>query len=350
MRSCHFLRGMFYALLLAALACVIGCGRSSTPAGTQPAGTGAAAPAGSDFKVALVTSGPTSDNGWNAAAYTGLQEIKDQLVAQVANVEAPTSGEQADNLRQYAAKGYNIVIGHGAEYETPALQMESDFPKTLFVISSGRKVGKNTTPIVLQLEDGAYLLGMLAGGMSKTGKIGAVGAEKIVPLESTFKAYEAGAKAVNPNITVEPVYTGSWDDVGKAKQATLALIDQGADVVIEDLDAAAPGVFQAVQERNKADKPVYALGTNSDENGAAPDVVLASAPIDVGKAFVIIAQQVKAGTFKPNDKPFGMPSGVIGFVLNPQLEAKLPADLKAKLTDMQQKITSGAFTVPKVSS
>lgn len=338
------------ALAIFGMAAVAGCGRSNPPAATVPSGNGQAAPAGSRFQVALITSGPTSDNGWNAGAYKGLQDIKSQLGAEVANVEAKTPGEQAENLRAFAAKGFNIVIGHGAEYEGPAIGMESEFPKTLFVVSSGRKVGKNTTPIVLQLEDGAYLLGMLAGGLSKTGKIGAVGAEKIVPLISTFKAYEAGAKAINAHITVVTEYTGNWDDVGKAKQATLAVLDQGADVIIQDLDSAAQGVYQAVLERNKAGKTVYALATNNDQNADAPDVILASAPIDINKAFLSIAQQVRAGTFTPNDKPFGMPSGVIGFVLNPKLEASIPADLKAKIDATRKKILDGSFTVPKESS
>src|SRR5205085_11911961 len=102
-------------------------------------------------------------------------------------------------------------------------------------ISSARKVGKTTTPIILRLEDGAYLLGMVAAGMSKTGKIASVGAKDFVAVRSVFVAFEAGAKAVKPGITVvPPVYTESWDDVGKAKQQTLALIDQGADVIVQD--------------------------------------------------------------------------------------------------------------------
>ncbi len=357
----HTGKTLLVALIGLMLLPAFGCGRSNendnAPSSTPPAPASASTTApgggsGGAFKVALVMSGPTSDNGWNAGALKALEAVRKEL--SLSDEDSPyvdnktTPGNQEENLRAFASKGYNIVFGHGAEYEAPALKMESEFPKTLFVISSGRKVGNNTMPIVYQLEDGAYLLGMLAADMSKSGKLGIVGAEKIVPVQSVFAAFVAGAKAEKPNITViDPVYTGSWDDVGKAKQATLALINQGADIIMQDVDSAAQGVFSAVQE-NK-DKGVYALGTNSDQNSAAPDVVLASAPIYSDKAFVAIAKEVKAGggSFKPTDKPFGMKDGIIDFVLNPQLESKIPADVKTKLDDTKKKITDGSFTVPK---
>lgn len=350
------------SLALAAFAPLLlaGCGRpestentsqtapSSTNATVGTSGSEGAGKPIENLKVALVTSGPISDNGWNAGAYKGLQEVKAATGAEVQNVEAPKAPEQKENLSAFAAKQYHIVYAHGAEYEEVALELEKNFPNTLFVISSGRKVGKNTTPIIYHLEDGAYLLGMLAAGMSKSGKIAAVGAQDIVPVKSVFLAFEAGAKAVKPDITIlPPVYTGSWDDVSKAKDQTLALLDQGADIIIQDVDAAALGVFNAVEERAKSGKEVYALGTNSDQNGVKPSVVLASAPIYYDKPFIEIAKQVKAGTFKPNAQPFGMKEGVIDFVLNPQLEAKIPADLKKKIEETKQKIKDGTFTVPK---
>lgn len=342
-------RCAFFSLAVLSILSVVGCGRTEEPAApTSSAGNTARS---GDFKVALVTPGPVSDAGWNASAYKGLEAIKSDLGAETSHVESKTPGEQKENLRAFASKKFPLVFAHGAEFEDMALEIESEFPNTLFVISSGRKVGKNTTPVILQLEDGAYLLGMLAAGMSKTGKIAFVGAQEIVPLRSVYIAFEAGAKAVKPDITVvPPVYTGSWDDVGKAKQQTLALIDQGADVILQDVDAAAVGVYDAVKERHKPEKPVYALGTNSDQNALAPEVILASAPIYVEKAFLQIAKQVKEGAFKPSEEPFDMQSGVIGFVLNPELEPSIPADLKTKIEEARKQIEAGTLEVPKVSS
>jgi len=336
-----------------------GCGRSNdTPPAPPPTTPGPAPQAstspttGGDFKVAAVLSGPQSDNGWNAGGAKALAAVKKALNLpedDVKLVDSQTSAaDQEKSLSDFAAKKFNIVFGHGTEYEEMALKMEDKFPDTLFVISSGSKVGKHTMPVVLHLEDGAYLEGMLAAAMSKTGKLGEVGAEKSAPLEHVFAAFERGAKAVKPGITVVPaVYTGSWDDANKAKQSTLALLNGGADVIMQDVDSAAQGVFNAVQEFAKKGKPVYALGTNSDQNSAAPDVILASAPIYTEKAWVLIAQQAKAGTLTPNDTPFGMKEGVIDFVLNPQLESKIPADIKQKLDETKKKIADGSLDVTK---
>lgn len=351
------------AIAAAAAFVLTGCGRPESPtptatpssptaSNTNAKGPTAFTPPPGEFKVALVMSGPTTDNGWNAGALKAFDAVKTAL-----NLTSDTAAyvdkqkatpDQEKSLRDFATKKYALVFGHGSEYEAPALKMETDFPQTLFVISSGRKVGKNTIPIIFQLEDGAYLEGMLAAAMSKTGKIASVGAQEIPPLKSIFKAFEAGAKAVKPDITViAPVYTGDWDDVNKAKQSTLALLDQGADVIMQDVDSAAQGVFNAVQERAKSGKTVYALGTNSDQNANAPDVILASSPIYSEKAFVAIAQKAKSGTLVPSDTPFGMKEGVVDFVLNPKMKDKIPADIQTKISDTQKKITDGSFTVPK---
>jgi basic membrane lipoprotein Med (substrate-binding protein (PBP1-ABC) superfamily) len=336
-------------LLPAAIALALtGCGRP--PATSSQPQSGARTTAPGAFRVALICPGSISDNGWNADAYKGLLAVRSAL--NITAADSPyvenksTPGAREENMRAFGKEGMNLILCHGAEFQDQALGMEKDFPKTLFVVSSGDKAGSNTTPIIYDLEDGAYLEGMLAAGMSKSGVVGAVGAQKIVPVQSVFEAFAAGARAQRPGIRViDPVYTDDWEDVGKAKQATIALIQQGADVIIQDLDSAAQGVFGAVQD-NKA-KGVYALGTNNDQNAAAPDVILASAPIHNDRAFVPIAEAVKAGTFKPNTKSFGMKEGVIGFVLNPRLDSKIPADLKQKLAATQKRITDGSFVVPK---
>ncbi len=336
------------AISLASLFTVTGCGPASETPGNGGGPTKGAVSGG--FKVALVTTGPRTDGGWNAGAFKGLEEVKSDLglsdkdVASVDNQKS--AGEQEESLWAFATQGFNIVFGHGHEYDEIAHKIEKDFPATAFVISSGEKTGKNTTPIVLQLEDGAYLEGMLAAGMSKSGKLAEVGADAIPPVKSVFAAFEKGARAVKPSIVIlPPVYTNNWDDPNKAKQATIPLIDQGADVIMQDVDAAAQGVFNAVQEANKRGKAVYALGTNNDQNGAAPDVILASAPIYIGKAFVAIAKDVRGGAFKPSDKPWDMKSGTIGFVLNPALASRIPADLKAKIESAQAKILDGSLAV-----
>ena len=333
-------------LACAALALLAGCGRNSdTSADAKSAAPIAALP---NIKVALITTGPVSDNGWNAGAYTALQKVKTETGAETQNIEAKTPGEQQENLRAYAKNGFNVVIAHGAEMEDMVLGMAKDFPNAQFIVDSGRKSAQNVTPIVLRMEDSAYLMGMLAAGMSKTGKIGSVGAQKVQALEAVFSAFAAGAKAARPDIKViPPTYTNDWDDVAKGKTQALALMDQGADVIIDDLDGAAPGVFDAAKSRSAADKPVYVMATNNDQNASAPDVILASAPIYIEKAYIPIAQQIKAGSYKYSGEFYGLKSGAIGFVLNPALASKIPADVKAKIDDAQKQIMAGTLDTTK---
>ncbi len=337
-------------LLIPSLLLSTGCGRSNQKRLPISATPGKAV-SGKQFKVAVILSGSETDHGWNQDAVTAMQAVQQKLNLPAADVSikemATTPEEQKNNLEAYADLGYNVVIGHGEEYQAPALQMAPDYPNTMFVISSGDKVASNVAPIVFKLEDGAYLLGMLAGGMSKAGIVGSVGAQAIAPVKSVFTAFKLGAMAANPNIKVlDPVYTNDWEDVDKAKEATLPLIQEGADVIIQDLDSASQGVFNAVEQSSTPSHPVYALGTNNDQNSAAPGVVLASAPIYCTPVFESICQQVELGTFKPSVVPYGLPQGVIGFVINPALQAKIPASLLQKLTTAEAQIKSGSLKVP----
>lgn len=347
---------MGIAAVVAIGALLAACGRTPAPGGTVARAGGKAlyVPASpADFKVALVMSGSIADNGWNEGAYRALQAVQQQLKLSPSQVsykeEATSPSAQSDNLQAFASQGYNLIFGHGEEYESIALNIESQYPKSLFVISSGSKVGANTMPIVFRLEDGAYLLGMLAAGMSKTGILGEVGAQEIPPLKSVFAAFEDGARAYRPSIRILPaIFTNDWDDPGKAKQATLPLISSGADVIVQDLDNASQGVFRAVEDSSRPGKPIYALGTNSNQNSLAPAVVLASAPIHLTPVFVSIARDVENGTLKPTNQPYGIVQGVVGFVLNPALESRIPPPLLKRLKSAQAEITAGRLVPPRL--
>jgi basic membrane protein A and related proteins len=119
-------------------------------------------------------------------------------------------------------------------------------------VSGGGRVADNVVPLVFELEEGSYLAGMLAAGMSESGVVGMVGGVAIPPVEGTFRAFEAGASAVDPGVRVLESFTGNWDDVAAAKEAAVAQLGRGADVLIHNVDAASFGVFQAVREARAA--------------------------------------------------------------------------------------------------
>lgn len=329
------MKRFFTALVLVGLVGLMGC---------QSSGGGASGdqPKASDFKVALLTPGSINDAGWSAIAYAGLKEVEGQMNATVSNEEA-TGSKIKDSMRSYAQEGYQLVFGHGYEYNAPAMEIAKDFPKTVFVSSSGGQTADNVGAFRFYLEQGFYLAGFVAAKMSKSGVIATVALNGIPSIDSTLKAFEAGAKSVNPKIKVINMKLASDKDTAAAKQSTLEAINQGADFVIHQANAAAQGVFNACKEH----PGVYAFGANSDQNANESGVVLASAVIVAKPAFLALAESVKAGTYKGSIQLYGMEKGAVDFVWNPALLKGVSADLQNELGVEMGKIKSGKIVVPK---
>jgi len=327
---------------LAALAALIilgGCTGGAAPAPTESGKEGAAQEA--PFKVALLTPGPISDAGWNAMAYEGLTAIKEELGAEVSNQEA-LDAKITDAMTSYGQEGYSLVIGHGFEYNEPGAEVAPDFPKTVFVSSSGAKSTENSGAIRFYLEQGFYLAGAAAALTSKSGTIAMIGGPDVPSIRSTFKAFKAGAEAAMPGIKVQEVFTGDGQDVAKAKQAALTSIGSGADVLIHQANAAAQGVFDAAKE-----KGILAIGANMDQNSNESGAVFCSAIIKAKPAFLALAKEVKEGTYKGKVSLFGMKEGAIEFVWNDALAEKAPEAAKTKVEELKAKILDGSLTVPK---
>ena len=292
------------------------------------------------FKVALLTPGSISDSGWNSMAYEGLMAIETALGAKVNNMEA-TDAQIRDSMRSYAQNGYDLVLGHGYEYNAPGLEVAEDFPDTVFVSSSGNLFSENSGTFRFHLEQGFYLAGYLAASMSQTGKIAAIGLNAIPSIKSTFRGFAHGARAANPDIVIIEPEMGSTSDIAAMKQATLAAINEGADFVIHQANEAAQGVFDACKE-----KGVYALGANLDQNDNPSGVVIASAVIVAKPAYVALAKEVRDGTYEGKVMLMGMSDGAIGFVVNPALADRIPARLLQTLDDLGQHIALGNLVIP----
>jgi len=300
------------------------------------------------FKVALLTPGSISDAGWNALAYDGLEQIKKELNAEISHVESKAPSQWEEHFRFYANKGYQLIFGHGFEYQEPARAVAADFPDTVFITTSGNTVLANVSPIVFELEEATYLLGIIAGAMTKTGKVGLVGGMNIPPINSTFFAFEEGAKSIKPTIKVSRSYVGDWENISKAKELALSQIAEGVDFIFHNADAAGRGVFHAVEESRKLGKDVYAFGSNRNQNDVAPEAILASAAIDP-KAFVHVAKLVKEGKFEPKIMRMGMAQDeTIKVIYNPKLKERIPEDVLTKVESIRQKILSGEFKAPRV--
>lgn len=303
-------------------------------------GSNAAGENGRNFKVALLTSGPVSDQSWNAGAYAGLLRIRDSLGAEVSNIETKTPAEFEESFRQYGAQHYSLVIGHGFEFQDAARRVAPDYPKTVFMTTSGNTEGPNLGGLQFDFANPSYLAGMLAGGMTRSNIIGVIGGTQLPPVEESFSAFARGATAVNPRIKVVTSYIGNWEDVSAGREQALAQIAQGVDVIFQNADAAGLGVIQAV----KQSKGVWVFGSNSDQNTVAPAVVLASVVIDLPHAFLTVAREVKADNFRGHVIDLGMKDDVVKLVLNPSLLDQIPAPVLTRLDSVQARMQRGAFS------
>lgn len=300
--------------------------------------------AGNQFRVALLTPGPISDAGWNAGAYEGLLRIRDTLGAEVSQVETKTPAEFEEAFRDYARRGFNLVFGHGFEFQDAAARVGAEYPNTIFITTSGSTVRPNVSPMIFELEEGTYLGGMLAGGLTRSGKVGFVGGVKLPPVEGTYLGFAGGARAVRPGVEVLEAYIGNFEDVAAAKEHALAQIRRGADVLIHNADAAAFGMFQAAREN----AGVLAIGSNRNQNDVAPDVIVASATLDVPHALLVVARTVKERRFHAGAMPLGIRDSVVDFVINERLAARVPAQLRARIAAARDSIVRGTLRVPHV--
>lgn len=326
---------------LAGLVLLAGCSGGAPAAETRvevdlPAGRAVEG----QLKVALLTPGSVNDSGWSAIAYRGLQAIERELGAQV-NQQVTKDAEIRDAMRSYAQEGYHLVIGHGFEYNGPAVEVAKDFPGTVFVSSSGGESGANAGAFRFYLEQGFYLAGVMAGKMTKTGKVGMIGGPDVPSIRSTFKAFEAGAKSARPDVVVIEKFTGKNDDVAAAKQATLQAIAEGADMLIHQTNNAFPGFFSACEE-----KGVFAFGANEDQNDKSTQV-LASAVILAEQPFLNLARLVKDGQYRGGIQLVGMEEKAVAFVVSPRMRSQIPADVMQAVDTAQANIIAGSFQVPK---
>jgi basic membrane protein A len=311
----------------------IGCSRGSEP---SPSGR---------FSVALLTPGPVSDAGWNAAAFDGLRLIKSTLGAETAMVQTTSPADFDDAFRDFAGRGFNVVFAHGFEYTDSALAVGKSFPKTYFIVTSGSGSSSNVASVTFKIEEAAYVEGVLAGSASKSGIAGCVGGIELPAIRLTFNGFKHGFLAARPGGRVLMSFTGSFDDVGAAKEAALAQISQGADFLFHDADAAGLGVFQAAHQAH-----AFAFGASRNQNDVVPDTVVASAVTNIPKAFLTIATEIKQGQFHPGMIEFGMRDQMVTVVYNPALVAKLPAAALDRAKAAEQEVMAGKIDVTALAS
>jgi basic membrane lipoprotein Med (substrate-binding protein (PBP1-ABC) superfamily) len=242
-------------------------------------------------------------------------------------------------MRQYAEGGHTLIVGESFAVEAAARRVAKDYPKVSFLMgSSGKPQAPNFAVFDNYIQEPAYLSGLIAGAMSKSGKIGLVGGFPIPEVNRLMNAFMAGAKETNPKVEFTVTFINSWFDPPKAKEAAFAMIDKGADL----LYAERFGVSDAAKERK-----VLAIGNVINTQAQYPETVVASALWNMEPTIDLAIKTVKAGQFKAEDYgPYSMMKHK-GSELSPlgTFEGKVPKAVMDKVAARQKEILAGTFTV-----
>jgi basic membrane protein A len=293
----------------------------------------------SGLKVAMLTSGPINDEGWNQTAYEGLLALE-QAGAEIANTENVAQADQLDLIRSYGDQGFDVIIGHGFEYGDALMQAAEEYPEVAFIQIGGiADNGKNIASYVFRPGEAGYVAGIVAGLMTKSNKIGGVGAVEIPPIAADYNAYAIAARTVNPEIEDVPVaYTGSWVDIPKAKEAAIAQIDSGIDVIFANGDNANVGAIEAAAENGA----VFAIGMTRDQSHLAPELVLTSNVQRVDNILINAITEIQAGTIEWGNTVVGMAEGA---QMMAPLLGSVPDEVKAEVEAVTQAIIAGQIVL-----
>jgi len=290
------------------------------------------------LKVALVLPGPVSDGTYNSAAAKGIKEAQAKYPNIAVSIRENTGMAQSEAaLFEYASNGYDVVIGHGFQFAEGAKKIHNQFPKTWFIITTAKvSEAPNLASFDNRWGDVGYVAGAIAGIMTKTGTIGAVGGIPVPVIQEYNEGFERGAKRTRPNSNTLSAYVGSFSDVAKAKEITLALIEKGADVVTATGNESVIGTMEAAK-----DKGVLMIGTAFDSASFAPDTVVTTALVNYDVNIDLAIGKVLDATIKPETYVLGFNENGIGLAGYGRFDDKISAADKAKVQAIVDEIKAG---------
>ena len=250
---------------------------------------------GKKLKVALVLPGKKDDVSFNQAMYEGVSayaaahtDTVDLKI--VENVYEVADIEPA--LSDFADQGYDVVFGHGFQFMEPLVNVADKFPESYFLLGTGYMFRKNSAIYDVALESGGYLMGVIAALASETGKIGVIGGADASEMVRGHAGYRMGAQSVNPNIEIQEIYTGDWNDTAAAYEAAVGMYDSGVDVIWHSGDGIGLGVVQAAVDKDK-----YVLGNVQDQKSLGEKNVLSGIQYHWEAVIDQIFKDIESGAF-----------------------------------------------------
>ncbi|KNZ34561.1 MAG: membrane protein [Methylibium sp. NZG] len=337
-------RWLHVLALSAATAALVGCGKKEEPAPAAPAAAPAApvaaasAPAPEPFKAAWVYIGPIGDAGWTFAHDQGRKAVEAEFGDKVKTTfveKVPESADAERVLRDLATQGNKIIFATSFGYMEPMVKVAAEFPDVKFEHATGYKMGPNLRVYDARFYQDAYMAGIIAGKMSKTGTLGFVGSFPIPEVLRNINAYTLGAQTVNPKIKTKVVWINTWFDPPKEGDAAQSLINAGADVLLQNTDSSA--VLQTAEKAGK-----YAFGWDSDMSAVAPKAHLASAMVIWGGYYKKAVREAMDGTWKSERTVWGVKEGQNDLI---KINEAVPEETRKKVEEVKAGMKAGTFEV-----
>ena len=328
------------ALSAVAAAALAGCGKKEEPAPATPAPAAAPAEKPAPLKIGFAYVGPVGDGGWSYAhdqARKKLQaEFGDRI--QTSYVESVPEGPDAERvLRDMITQGDKLIFGTTFGYMDVMQKLGAEFPDVKFEHATGYKTSANVRTYDSRTYEGAYLAGIIAGAMTKTGTLGVVGSVPIPEVLRNLNSFTLGAQSVNPNVKTKVVWVNAWFDPPKESEGAQSLLNQGADVLFQNTDSAA--VLQTAEKAGK-----FAFGWDSDMSAFGPKAHLASAVINWGPYYIKATKEALDGTWQTGGAWWGVKEGAIDLV---SVSDAVPAEVKAKVDTVKAGLKDGSFVIWK---
>jgi len=307
----------------------------------------------SQFKVGLVFDvGGRGDKSFNDAAYRGLEKAKKELGIDYEYIEPGPGADREAALRQFANRNdIAIIFGIGFIFTDEITKIAQEYADKKFAcidytVTSGMTIPPNLLALEFKEEEGSFLVGAIAGLVTKTSIVGFVGGMESPLIRKFEKSYVAGVKYVNPECKVLIGYAGftgeAFKNPGKGKEIALGQFSKGADIIYHASGVTGLGVFEAARETHK-----LAIGVDSDQYDEAPGYILTSMIKVVDEAVFDCIRQVKNGTFKgARAETYGLKSKGVDFVYNDKNKNLIPEPVRSKVEELREKIISGEIKVP----
>ncbi|MGD9679318.1 MAG: BMP family protein [Vulcanibacillus sp.] len=323
---------------------LVGCGSSDEPAPEQP-GTDEPGPT-SDVKVGMVTDvGGVNDNSFNQSAWEGLEKLSADTGVEVDFLQSTGDADYNPNLNDFVKNGWDLTWGIGFMMADAVKDVADLNPEAKLAIIDGVVDAPNAVSVLFKEHEGSYLVGVVAGLMTETNKIGFVGGMDIPVIVRFEEGFKAGVKAVNPEAEVLINYTGAFDKSELGKAAASTIYDEGADIIFHAAGSTGDGVFNEAKSRREAGNNVWVIGVDKDQSITfGNDVTLTSMMKRVDVAVYDVSKSLIDGSFQAGTiMELGLAENGVGL---PENNPNVPEDVLQTVNEYKQKIISGEIVVP----